>query len=382
MFTERPVMNNVNTGGPPESPLPLPPYSAFIGKLDRSPRPYGMVSGIVFVTCILEVIATSLRLGFPEIFKGYTITTLHVLVIVCAILTPLRTSWIPALVMGLCANAYATLFHHIDPSLSDSAQYLLPRLAIPMFTVVGYNLGRRIARTSYYMPLLSAAALGTVSNTVVYIMWFIVRIWVGDAPSTRLGAPPYEVAFVLGLTVRNFPLEMLLALVCVVGIGHILRISAVAYSMGPPSPAQSNSASGAWPTGCFVISPFGEPYDRIYAEVIRPLFAELGIRIQRADEFTGSNVIMEDVRRAITAANLVIADLSGRNPNVFYELGYAHALGKDVLLITQDIRELPFDVRHYRCCGYRAEADESWLELTRWLRGSILELAPKQVQKE
>jgi uncharacterized membrane protein len=374
-------MNDINMGHPHESPLPLPPYSAFIGKLDRAPRPNGMVNGIVFVTCILEVIMTSLRVGFPEIFKGYDMTTLHVFVIVCAILTPLRKSWVPALVMGLCANAQAALFYGIAPSLSDSAQYVLPRLAIPAFTVLGYNLGRRIARDSYYMPLLTAATLGTAANTVLFLVWFTVRIWFGVGPAPRSGDPAYTIDIILKLALYHFPVELLVALIFVLGIGHILRISAVAYSMGPPSRAQSSPAPGPWLASCFVLSPFGEPYDRIYAEVIRPLFKELGMPVQRADEFRCSNVIMEDVRHGIATASIIIADLTGKNPNVFYELGYAHALGKDVLLITQDIRELPFDVRHYRCCGYRAEADESWLELSRWLSGSVLELVPKQVQK-
>jgi len=151
--------------------------------------------------------------------------------------------------------------------------------------------------------------------------------------------------------------------------------------MGPAAQVRANSPV-AQPTGCFVLSPFGDPFDKLYEDVIKPLFAEIEIPVQRADEFACSNVIMEDVGRAIARASLIIADLTGKNANVFYELGYAHALGKKVILITQDIRELPFDVRHYRCCGYRAEADESWLELRGWLRRSAIELTGKEIERD
>src|SRR6266511_3266331 len=91
----------VSEGAKDSSALPLPPYSYFIGRLEIAPRPPMMVAGVLLLTSVLEALTTSLRLGFPEIFPGYNLTTLHVYVIICALLTPLRVSWIPALVMGL-----------------------------------------------------------------------------------------------------------------------------------------------------------------------------------------------------------------------------------------------------------------------------------------
>lgn len=60
---------------------------------------------------------------------------------------------------------------------------------------------------------------------------------------------------------------------------------------------------------------------------------------------------MDDIREAVVTARVIIADLTDHNPNVFYELGICHALGKDVVLITQD-REVPNDVRHIRYFFY------------------------------
>jgi hypothetical protein len=62
--------------------------------------------------------------------------------------------------------------------------------------------------------------------------------------------------------------------------------------------------------------------------------------------------VIEDIWVAINSAKVIIADCTGRNPNVFYELGMAHTIGKEVVLITQDIDDIPFDVRHIRFIVY------------------------------
>ena len=72
----------------------------------------------------------------------------------------------------------------------------------------------------------------------------------------------------------------------------------------------------------------------------------------RGDDIFGLNVVMDDVRAAIATADLVIAYLSGQNPNVFYEVGIAHTLGKPVLLLSQAIEDVPFDLRHRRVLPY------------------------------
>ena len=61
---------------------------------------------------------------------------------------------------------------------------------------------------------------------------------------------------------------------------------------------------------------------------------------------------MQDVVSLIDRSRVVIGDCSGRNPNVFYELGIAHTLGRDVILITQNEADIPFDLRHLRYVPY------------------------------
>lgn len=72
----------------------------------------------------------------------------------------------------------------------------------------------------------------------------------------------------------------------------------------------------------------------------------------RADDLFTSNVIIEEIWCNINVSRLVISDLTDKNPNVFYETGIAHALGKPVILITQSLKFVPFDLRHIRVIEY------------------------------
>lgn len=69
---------------------------------------------------------------------------------------------------------------------------------------------------------------------------------------------------------------------------------------------------------CFVIMPFGPKFDLIYEEVFKPAIEETGLTCVRADEIFGSKRIMQDVWDTIRSARVILAELSGRNPNVFY----------------------------------------------------------------
>ncbi|MGC9950391.1 MAG: hypothetical protein ABSF64_28840 [Bryobacteraceae bacterium] len=80
---------------------------------------------------------------------------------------------------------------------------------------------------------------------------------------------------------------------------------------------------------CFIIMPFGiQDLEDLYSEFIVPVLDDCKLECARGDDIFGSNVVMEDVKAAIATADLVIADLSGQNPNVFYEVGIAQTLGK------------------------------------------------------
>jgi hypothetical protein len=102
----------------------------------------------------------------------------------------------------------------------------------------------------------------------------------------------------------------------------------------------------------FVVMPFTEGLAQVYDGHIKAVAKGLGLSVARADDFFGTHSIVEDVWRALYHARVVIADCTGRNPNVFYELGIAHTLGRPVVLVSQDQDDIPFDVRHIRSLVY------------------------------
>lgn len=102
----------------------------------------------------------------------------------------------------------------------------------------------------------------------------------------------------------------------------------------------------------FVLMPFRDELKPIYEDHIRPVTKSLGLRVARADDFFTTGSIMADIWSAINSAAIVIADCTGRNPNVFYEVGLAHARGKATILITRTMDDIPFDLRHLRVIAY------------------------------
>lgn len=102
----------------------------------------------------------------------------------------------------------------------------------------------------------------------------------------------------------------------------------------------------------FVVMQFGEPYDSLYAEVVKPVSTEMGLDACRADDVYKPGIILQDIIRGIVESEVVIAEITSANPNVFYELGYAHATDKNTILLAERGTALPFDVQAYRCIFY------------------------------
>jgi nucleoside 2-deoxyribosyltransferase len=98
----------------------------------------------------------------------------------------------------------------------------------------------------------------------------------------------------------------------------------------------------------FVLMPFSPAFDDIYKLGIKETAESIGLIAQRVDEQIYQDSILERIYRQIDVADLIIADMSGQNPNVFYEVGYAHAKGKLCVLITKDQADIPFDLKHHR----------------------------------
>jgi len=103
---------------------------------------------------------------------------------------------------------------------------------------------------------------------------------------------------------------------------------------------------------CFVMMPFGAWFDRYYQEIYVPAIKEAGFEPVRADELFTTGSVVEQIWEQIEKAKLLLADLSGKNPNVFYELGLAHAAKKPVVFTSSQVDDVPFDLRHLRVIIY------------------------------
>lgn len=102
----------------------------------------------------------------------------------------------------------------------------------------------------------------------------------------------------------------------------------------------------------FVLMPFDKAFDDIYKIGIKETANSLGILAERVDEQIFREGILERIYRQIEFADLIVADMTGQNPNVFYEVGYAHAKGKLCILLTQNSDDIPFDLKHHRHIVY------------------------------
>jgi len=101
---------------------------------------------------------------------------------------------------------------------------------------------------------------------------------------------------------------------------------------------------------CFVLMPYdGKSHEAtivksLYEHIIKPEIIQAGFEALRADELSPEFRFIDQIHLAIQKSALVIADLSGNNPNIMYEIGLAHALGKSVILISTDVASVPVDL--------------------------------------
>ena len=128
---------------------------------------------------------------------------------------------------------------------------------------------------------------------------------------------------------------------------------------------------------CFVLMPFDESFNDVYQFGIKGACEDIDVYCERVDEqvFVGS--MLERIYNQIAKADILVADMSGRNPNVFYEVGYAHALGKNVVLLTQDTQDIPFDLKHFPHIVYNKAISKLRPELARRIE-HLLKESPQQ----
>ena len=103
---------------------------------------------------------------------------------------------------------------------------------------------------------------------------------------------------------------------------------------------------------CFVLMPFASQYREVYDLVYRPVCEQKGLTCWRVDEVNRPGSITRDIVDGIIGARILIADLTGRNANVFYELGIAHSIGNKTIMTAQRMDDVPFDIANYRVILY------------------------------
>ena len=122
---------------------------------------------------------------------------------------------------------------------------------------------------------------------------------------------------------------------------------------------------------CFILMPFTEDFDDVYRLGIKDACTRAGAYCERVDEQIFHERILDRIYNQIAKADLIIADMTGRNPNVFYEVGYAHALGKLTILLTQSSDDIPFDLKHFPHIVYGTKISALRVELEKRVKHFI-----------
>lgn len=131
------------------------------------------------------------------------------------------------------------------------------------------------------------------------------------------------------------------------------------------------------PNTCFVLMPFESPFTIVFETITKAL---KGLMIcKRADDLLLGKPILERILTGIRSAELIIADLTGKNANVFYELGLAHVQTKNVLLLAQSIDDIPFDLRGFSCQVYSTNSTGELNALARIVRHAAKDVRAKAV---
>jgi hypothetical protein len=124
------------------------------------------------------------------------------------------------------------------------------------------------------------------------------------------------------------------------------------FAWGQASVQFSNIAVQEAPGRVFIVMRFADPFQQLYSDVIKPVVEEFGMEAYHVGEVYGPGVILNDIVQGLIESKIVIAEITPANENVFYELGFAHALKKPTILLAEKGRQLPFDITGYRCLFY------------------------------
>lgn len=126
---------------------------------------------------------------------------------------------------------------------------------------------------------------------------------------------------------------------------------------------------------CFVIQPFDSgKFDKRFQDIYKPAIEAAGLEAYRVDQDPGVQVPIESIEKGIRQATVCLADITADNPNVWYELGFAYAAGKPVVMVCSEERtgkKYPFDIQHRSIIPYQADAPSDFDKLRASLTAKI-----------
>jgi hypothetical protein len=132
---------------------------------------------------------------------------------------------------------------------------------------------------------------------------------------------------------------------------------------------------------CFVIQPFdGGPFDKRYDDVFAPAIRDAGLDPYRVDRDPAVNIPIDEIESGIRSSHVCLADITMDNPNVWFELGFAIAVPREIVLVCADERQtkFPFDVQHRNIIRYKTEAPQDFVRLQRSITERVSALLRKQ----
>lgn len=175
---------------------------------------------------------------------------------------------------------------------------------------------------------------------------FLAGSGAGDLPTAR----PIAVR----VRVRGSQIELFVDDVKVCsGLEGVQESQLALFLQGPSNFVVNGFAVKIQRPKAFVVMQFSDQFNALYDDVIRPTCEKFGFEVVRADDIYKSGLIIQDIVRSIQESSFVIADITPDNPNVFYEVGYAHGIGKTTILLSDRRRDkLPFDVSGFRTLFY------------------------------
>ena len=130
---------------------------------------------------------------------------------------------------------------------------------------------------------------------------------------------------------------------------------------------------------CFVIQPFdNDKFDQRFTDIFEPAIKAAGLDPYRVDRDPTVTIPIERIEEGIKSAKICFAEITLDNPNVWYELGFAFASGKDVVMVTEERQKFPFDIQHRHVINYKTTSKSDYEKLEIAIKEKLIGLLGKQ----